>query len=493
MRSSLRDFFFTIDTRSLALYRIGLGLLLLYDAGERWIGIEPFYTVSGVMAGPARTPLHWSLLDLVHTAWAVRAVFLVAAAAHVALLLGWRTRIAHAVALVFLVCARNRNPLLSSGADAVLLAMTLWTFFLPLGARWSLDARRRGAGHPSPAASEAGLAALVAVGQIAFVYFTTAVAKSGSTWRDGSAVYYALQIDQFITPIGRALGAAPPALLMIFTYGTLGLEYLTVGLVFVPWLQPLLRRIAIVTLIAFHLGTWAALVISSFPFVMIATYALLLQPADWEILGRWGARWLPRIPAAAWAPGTGGRARLFEGRWANLVVAMLFASAAADGWSWTYATRTGSEPRRLPLWLHAPALVLDLRQGWRMFAPDPLRGDGWWVVDGVTESGAPFDPLRNGPPEWGKPAQLAFRRTPMWRMYLFNVSLPRNMAYWPNFSRWLAGRTRPNPPERRLQRFEMWWVQEDTQPPGVPKPWPVRRYRLWSWDSATGTVRRGEV
>lgn len=39
----------------------------------------------------------------------------------------------------------------------------------------------------------------------------------------------------------------------------------------------------------------------------------------------------------------------------------------------------------------------------------------------------------------------------------------------------------------------MWWVQEDTQPPGTPKPWPVRRYRLWSWDSTTGTVRRGEV
>ena len=187
-----------------------------------------------------------------------------------------------------------------------------------------------------------------------------------------------------------------------------------------------------------------------------------------------------------------GRARVREGRWANVVVALLFASAAADSWSWTYATRTSSEPRRLPLWLHAPALVLDLRQGWRMFAPNPLRGDGWWVVDGVTETGAALDPLLNRPPQWDKPPHLAFLRTPMWRMYLFNISLPRNMPYWPNFSRWLAGRTRPNPPERRLQRFDLWWVQEDTQAPGTPQPWPVQRFRLWSWDGATGTVRRGD-
>jgi hypothetical protein len=128
-----------------------------------------------------------------------------------------------------------------------------------------------------------------------------------------------------------------------------------------------------------------------------------------------------------------------------------------------------------------------------MFAPDPLRGDGWWVVDGVTETGTAFDPLRNGPPQWDKPAHLAFLRLPIWRSFLFNVSAAGSRPYWPNFSRWLAGETRATPPGRRLTRFDFWWVQEDTQPPGTPKPWPVHRFRLWSWDAASGTVRRGDI
>src|SRR5262245_3584560 len=128
MRPNLRDFFFTIDLRSLALYRICLALLLLYDIGERWIGLGPFYTAGGVLPIAAPAPYHWSLFDALQGNAAAGAGFAIAAVAAVALLAGARTRVAHGVVLAYLVSARNRNPLLSSGADCVLLAMTLWTF-----------------------------------------------------------------------------------------------------------------------------------------------------------------------------------------------------------------------------------------------------------------------------------------------------------------------------------------------------------------------------
>src|SRR5262249_11461992 len=135
-------------------------------------------------------------------------------------------------------------------------------------------------------------AAFAAVAQIAFVYLTTAVAKSGTTWHDGTALYYVLHIDEFVTPLCRSAGHLPSPVLAGLTFRTLALEYATVFLVLLPWGQPWLRRLAIAGLSAFHLGTAFTMTLSSFPFVMIASYALLLGDADWRAVAR-------LVPAAA--------------------------------------------------------------------------------------------------------------------------------------------------------------------------------------------------
>src|SRR5215470_6587327 len=145
MGAKLRDFYFTIDLRSLALYRVFLALLLIYDVCERWRDAAVFYTAGGVLPRASANVFHWSLFDALHDLTSVRIVFALALVSHVSLLLGYRTRIAQCVSFLYLVNARNRNPLLSTGADAALVSMALWTLFLPLGAVWSLDARRRGA------------------------------------------------------------------------------------------------------------------------------------------------------------------------------------------------------------------------------------------------------------------------------------------------------------------------------------------------------------
>src|SRR5260221_14776799 len=80
MSRRLTDFYFTIDLRSLGLYRILLGLLLITDWLIRWPDLEAFYTSFGVVPVDAALPkgggnFHFCLLDGVTSLPMVRAVF----------------------------------------------------------------------------------------------------------------------------------------------------------------------------------------------------------------------------------------------------------------------------------------------------------------------------------------------------------------------------------------------------------------------------------
>lgn len=81
-----------------------------------------------------------------------------------------------------------RNPAICGYADTLLRMLLFWSMFLPLGARASLDARRRGGPRDAgPVVSLAGAAMML---QVAFVYFFTAMQRTGSDWRsDFSAIH----------------------------------------------------------------------------------------------------------------------------------------------------------------------------------------------------------------------------------------------------------------------------------------------------------------
>ncbi len=89
---------FGIDLRSLALFRVGLALLLLADLALRLADLEAFYTDFGILPRAA----HGALIGAHENLWSLHLVtgsvagqallFTLAAACAVALPLGWRTR-----------------------------------------------------------------------------------------------------------------------------------------------------------------------------------------------------------------------------------------------------------------------------------------------------------------------------------------------------------------------------------------------------------------
>src|SRR5258708_35125573 len=301
MGRRLKQFYFTIDLRSLGLYRVLLGCWLVFDWFTRWPDLEAFYTSSGVL--PVEAPLprsggdfHFCLLDGVRSLPMVEAVFLVGLICYLLFLVGYRTRIFQVCSFVFFTSILSRNILIRDGSVVVIGTLLLWSLFLPLGGRFSVDAILRsprqpnappGAMEPPVTSSEPGLASLVIVTQIGFIYFFTAGAKHGTTWKNGTALYYALSVDQFATDLGRWVSGQSLSFIKVLTWGTLAVEFAALPLILFPFGQPYLRRVIIGCLLLVHLGIAATMHLGTFSVAMVSTYSLLLLPRDWEMLGRW--------------------------------------------------------------------------------------------------------------------------------------------------------------------------------------------------------------
>ena len=137
---------FRIDTWTLAFFRICLGTLLLADLLFRARNLVVFYTDRGVLSIEALAELYpgyqfLSVHALSGAIWFQILLFLLAAIAAIAVLVGYRTRLATALSLVMLVSLQARNPMVLNAGDPLLRRLLFWSVFLPLGASWSVDAR----------------------------------------------------------------------------------------------------------------------------------------------------------------------------------------------------------------------------------------------------------------------------------------------------------------------------------------------------------------
>ena len=95
----------------------------------------------GLVAQPARGTRGWWAPDLGHP-WLQVSLLLVAA---VALVVGWRTRVAAWVVVLLLVVLQRRNVYVLNSGDLLLRELAFFVALMPSGETWSLDRRRRGA------------------------------------------------------------------------------------------------------------------------------------------------------------------------------------------------------------------------------------------------------------------------------------------------------------------------------------------------------------
>jgi predicted DCC family thiol-disulfide oxidoreductase YuxK len=299
--------YLSLDPRSLGLARIYLALLLLADLVRRVPDLSVWYSNDGLLPNHTllwRPGARYQFSFFFGASWTSEAavLFLICGLVFFGLLIGYRTRLFHALSLICIVSLHDRVIFLENGGDVVLNILCAWTLFLPMGARFSVDALRaslRARREGTPAELErrddlpretrpvVSLAVLALLLQICVIYYFNAVHKSGSTWREGSAVHYALHQDRLVTWLGWQLRAhLTPALSQVMSYASLALEGLAPLLVLNPFAWRTSRRLAVILVTGLHVGFALLLNLGLFSFNMIGFLLLLIPDRDWDWLAR---------------------------------------------------------------------------------------------------------------------------------------------------------------------------------------------------------------
>ena len=517
---------FGADLRSLATFRIVLAGLVLLDLASRAPDLYAHYTDRGVL--PRSILLQEALnrwqvsLNLMSGELYVQALlFGVAALAALALLVGYRTRLMTVIVWVLVLSIQARNPMVLNTGDTLLRMLLFWSIFLPLGAHWSVDRALKAA----PSRLSMRFLSLATVGlfmQIAFVYWFTAILKSGPAWRvDGTALYYALSIEEWVTPIGAYLYQFP-TLLKVLTFATIGLEAFGPFLLFFPFFTGPVRTGAILAFMSLHFGIWLTMPIGVFSWVAAFCMVCFLPSWFWDnaakllpvslleksaIMGRLQhtatrlvkTYWSPlrmRLSALGGVgrPSSAGTSEHDDNRPGSPDARKITSSvgsatpqpgdetrpaagtagerggeddSAASGelttlrsslvtnllalffllyvfcWNLTTVSEYDMPERIRPL-----GYVLGLRQDWGVFAPEPRKTGGWYVIPGTLNSGQQVDlmpaavrndfDLREGV-SWEKPEDVANTlKNKYWRKYLSGIEDPDNEDLRNYFGRYIC-------------------------------------------------------
>lgn len=567
--------FFTLDVRSLALFRVALGVMLLLDWVDRLPDLRVLYSDQGMLPRSLITGMHPFSVHMLHgSAWFQGVLLGVALLGSLAVLVGWKTPLACLLSWVLLISIHARNPALMQGGDHLLRALTFWSIFLPLGASWSVDRAGPGKEPASPGVLSAATVAYVF--QICMVYWFAAAWKWLGPWREeGTAVYLALHVDHFPTRLGLWLREYPDICWWL-THGTIWLETLGPVLLLLPFHVGLQRLVAIAAFILFHAGLALCMELGHFPFVCmiawlpfvpssfwdklesrlipeeIAKWRLVHEPGKggrlaiwrtflflgrirvqeatteqgqlsrihqqggWALLDEKGESvygkeavqrvvrqspvWYPLARLlqgrggerlAKWLAGGRGRASKKEGAspgwmppqgvFANLVILFcLTYIASCNTISFLTSNLRDNHPELASNWLPLVpdtffqlGVTLGIDQGWGLFAPEPGRQVGWFLVVGTQKNGKLVDAYHGGPVQWEKPEYLMLTyESGKWRKLRMNLAAFRAYPYLlPGFSRFYFEEwNRKHQGEEQLRSIDIYWMREVTVPPGETPP-----------------------
>ena len=426
---------FTLDLRALALLRMGMGALLLIDLYTRATDLEAHYANLGVLPLSALFNYSWNgYFFSFHTAsglWQVQAIFFVLAAIFAtALMLGFKTRWATILCWAFTLSLQNRNPLILQGGDDLVRMLLFWGIFLPWGAFYSLDSRKTCV----PEKTEYFSAATVAfVLQLFLLYFCTALLKHAPEWRtQGTAIYYALSLDQILLPVGKLIYPYYD-LLKFLTFGVYYTELLLPFLLLIPFYNSFFRLVVIGVLASLHFGISLTLFVGLFYLINLVSLLGLLPP---EAMNWFEKKILP--PAKNFC----NRALDFCSRWPypfsfrgdleitcaphyNKLVVLLRESLVGLILLYTIWWNLENTPQKfVPFPENARWLGSWLRvdQNWGMFSPAVFKDDGWYILEATTRTGKKIDLNHKGARvTYQKPeAVVSLFKNDRWRKYSEN-------------------------------------------------------------------------
>ncbi len=287
MNRPLMQNLFGIDRRSLAAFRIGVGVILLLDVINRACGVLAHYTDFGVLPRVELLQKYVGFFQLnLHavngTLFFQIVLLIIAGILAFFLIVGYRTRWMTFLSWLMLASIQARNPMILQAGDSLLRMFLFWGMFLPLGACFSID-RALDTSEKKPKQVILNPASLAILIQVCLVYWFGAAYKTGASWgwTQASAVYEALMLDQFSTAVGEYLRQFPQLLQWMTRY-TYWLELLGPILVFLPFYTQRLRIALVFLMLALHLGFALNMELGLFAYISMAGWLLFLPTLFWD-------------------------------------------------------------------------------------------------------------------------------------------------------------------------------------------------------------------
>jgi hypothetical protein len=278
----------TIDSRTLAMFRIAAGLLILADVLARSSTFRFFYSEGGVvpqeLAESRTIDNAFSFFFYTQDDIVIALLFLIHAIVAIQLIIGYKTRFATILSFLFVISLDHHNPLVLSHADTLFRLLMFWAMFIPLGERWSVDAMQRERPARTSVAS-IGTAAILL--QMIYMYTVNGVHKlHGELWVSRDATPLIFGLDDMTYFLAEPLRQFP-ALLEIL--GTVWFLLILFSLLLL-FLRGRARVIHALLLFGAHFSFAVTVRIGAFGWVGMAGVLLFLPAAFWEDLQRIATR-----------------------------------------------------------------------------------------------------------------------------------------------------------------------------------------------------------
>ena len=266
-------FFAPQSTSPMTLVRVAWGAATAIWALSLLPDIDPFFTKGDLLYERSLQAGSWNVLP--HLGWdhAALATCLLLLVASLLTMVGFRTRLSSALAVLSLIVLQRANTVIFNSGDLLLRQVGIAVLLAPCGVRWSVDAavaRRRG--RPLNR-QRAPFAMRLLQLELAIGYLLSAWTKArGDTWHNGTAIALSLRIEDLQRYVAPEWLFEQSVLLNLFTWAALAFE---ATFVFLVW--PRRQRLWVLGAgVLLHLGIDVFLDIGFFSLAVYIAYLAFL-------------------------------------------------------------------------------------------------------------------------------------------------------------------------------------------------------------------------
>ena len=434
--------------------RIGIAILVITDLLIRGADLTAHYTDQGVWPTNLAynfgwNPGYWSLHALSGSFNFELVLFILHFIFALFLLFGFKTRLFTVLVWLLTISLHNRNIYILQSGDDLLRLVLLWGIFLPWHAHYSLDSKLKPQRVKQNTFANTGYLLL-----LASVYFFTTTLKSSAEWHsEGTAIYYALSLDQLRLPLGDWLYQFPAAL-KVLTHLVFYIELVLVILLVYPLKNGASRFIAFCLLVIMHIGIGSTLYVGLF-YLISTVSAIALLPAF--VMDR-----LEKILKIKKNKRVLLEAKPKSIKWLNagacisIIFLCLMVNLGTVSW-FPYEMRNG---------VNTTTNVLRLNQYWGMFSPTVLKKDGWYVYYGRDSIGRQWDLWRNEDyVDFSKPKRIVtMYKSDRWRKLAENLQNDRYIFLRPLYCKFILLKWNREHPEKKLHSLSVYFMEKENLP-----------------------------